>query len=50
MTFRKSNKISIRSKKSFRSYYKKIDAEGLVDPPPGLGRVKVDVTENIIKS
>ena len=26
--------MSIRSKKAFRSYYKKIDAEGLVASPP----------------
>ena len=44
VNFRKSHKISRRSKKAFRSYYKKIDVEGLVAPPPppptGLGRVK----------
>ena len=42
MNFRKSHQISIRSKKAFRSYYKKIDDEELVAPPPlpGLCRVK----------
>ena len=48
INFWESHKISIRSKTTFRSYYKKIDADGLVGPPapcplpppPSLHRVK----------
>ena len=39
INFGKSHKTSIRSKAAFKSYYKKIDAEGPVGPPV-LGRVK----------
>ena len=45
INFRKIHEISIRSKKAFRSYYKKIDAESLLTPcpPPSRGRVKSKV-------